>query len=126
MTDPGVQFEEMRDGKRRWFEPRFTLGNVVSIGTTVVFAAGLYWSIVGSLNTQASEIADLKVTVSQVPALAQHMAVIDTTINLNKAARDRQADDVASRLDALTVTVNALAQNVAALTATIKASERQQ
>jgi hypothetical protein len=123
MSDPGVQFEEVRDGKRRWFEPRFTLGNVISIVTTGMAAAALYYSITGSLNLQASEIDELKATVAQVPSLAQHVAIIDNTINLNKQARDRQSDDVSARLDALTITVNALAQNVAALTATIKAQE---
>lgn len=122
MTEPGIELEEMKRDGRKWLEPRFTLGNLVSILATSLVGAGIYYGIIGKIDSQASEIASLQTTVAEVPGITSHLAVIDNTMTLGKQQRDKSMDDMAARLDKLTDAVAQLAQNEAALTATIKAT----
>lgn len=122
--DTNVEFVESGTGKRRMFEPRFTLGNVASVIVTAVVGVSIYYGIIGKIDSQAEDIATLQVTVQQVPALAAHISVIDNTITLNKASRDKAQDELVSRLDRLQVDVIAMSNQVAALNATLTAQAR--
>jgi hypothetical protein len=105
------------------WENKFTIGNAIQVVLLLATLISLYFGVVGRLEAQGKDIIELQATVSQVPSLAQHVAIIDNTMTINKAARDKSMDAMSDRLDTLTATVNVLAQNVAALTATIKARE---
>lgn len=128
MTPPDIPdgfevVEERRSGGRKWIEPRFTLGNLASIIATVLLAAMIYYGIIGKMDSQAADIDQLQEAVAPLPSLSAHVQIIDNTITLNKASRDKQNDDMSARLDRLTDAVNSLAQSNAALNATIKATE---
>ena len=108
--------------KPAWFEPRVTLGNVLSIVAMLGAVVTVYTNLKVDVSRASQDIAQVQEQVKSLDNdnLPIRMTVLENTIINNKAARDKQSDEVMARLDRMQDSIISLSNAVAALTATIK------
>lgn len=118
----------------KWFEPRVTLGNVLSIIAMLGTVATVYTNLKLDAAQASSDIAAIQKQVDPVPGLVTDMAVVKRNQVAQQQDSDKSQDALVTRmdrsdaitnarLDRMTDSINTLAQSVAALTATIRANQ---
>lgn len=118
----------------KWFEPKITVGNVIQIVLLLAAVAGAWFGIIGRVDGNDKDIANLQAQVSAITSIATRVTVIETTIASGRANRDKQISDINQRvsdnqsavetkLDKIADSLTALSSQVSALNATLKAQE---
>jgi phage shock protein A len=120
----------------KWFEPRVTLGNILSLIAMLATVVGGYVALKIDVSDAKQSIAALQQTVQPLPSMETRLTVVESTISTKGAARDKQMADLTARVDLNQNSVDAkldklidgmtvLSNQVAALTAVARAQERQ-
>lgn len=109
--------------KPNWFEPRVTLGNILSIIVMLGTVVTIYTNLKLDVARASQDISTVQDQVRQLDNdnLPTRMTVLENTIVQNKASRDKQNDEMLARLDRMQDTIGDLSVAVGSLNATLRA-----
>lgn len=121
----------------KWFDPKITLGGAIQIGLLFITLIGAYYGIVSRVDGNDKDIAALQRVVTDIPGIKSDVLLLQNTITNRASARDAQLNTLTGRvdkventldqkLDDLLKSVSTLQQDVAAMKATLTASQRNQ
>jgi hypothetical protein len=107
------------------FDPKVTLGNVLTVVALLCTLIGGYINLKVELANASSRIEDVADQVTQLDQdnLPTRLTVLENSIVINRAARDKAQDEVTAKLDRMQDAIVSLSNAVAGLTATLKAQE---
>jgi outer membrane murein-binding lipoprotein Lpp len=115
------------------YEARVTLGNILTVVSMLGVLIAGYINLKLDVATASQQIQSVQAQVKELTndKLPDRLTVLENTILIKGANRDRQIaemvttqGELSSKVDRLQDTVSVLAQNVAALNATLTATAR--
>lgn len=92
----------------KWFEAKFTVGNLIQVTLILVGGLGLYFTLANASANATKDIADLKPAVVDLQTTS---ATFNTRLTVVESRAETQATkmtEMARAIDQLTATVNSL------------------
>lgn len=107
------------------WDPKVTLGNVLTVVALLVTLIGGYVNLKVELANAGQQIEAVQDQVEALDRdnLPTRMTVLENQIVTSRAQRDKQLDQMTDKLDRMEASIVALSNAVAGLTATLKATE---